>query len=74
MAADLELLASYKDHMTMEVIVNILKRAYAGIEPYRLDELRQLLDEKRDKSSKQDPLLLDLTDEVTSYLMEAEIY
>ena len=69
-AADLELLADYKDHMTMEVIVNILKRAYAGIEPHRLDELRQLLGEKRDRYSRQDPLLLGLTDEVVNYLTE----
>ena len=72
-AADLELLAGYKEYMTMEHIVDLLKRADAIMEPYRLDELRQFLGEKRDLHSRNDPLLLDLTDEVVSYLIEAEI-
>ena len=71
--ADLELLAGYKEYMTMEHIVDLLKRTDAIMEPYRLDELRQFLGEKRDLHSRNDPLLLDLTDEVVSYLIEAEI-
>ena len=70
---DLELLAGYKDYMTMENIVNILKRTDAGMESCKLDELRQLLGEKRDQYSRQDPLLLGLTDEVADYLIEADI-
>ena len=71
--ADLELLAGYKEHMTMEQIVSILKRADVGIETHRLYELRQFLGEKRDGYSRQDPLLLGLPDEVTEYLIEADI-
>ena len=71
--ADLELLAGYKEYMTMEHIVDLLKRTDAIMEPYRLDELRQFLGKKRDLHSRNDPLLLDLTDEVVSYLIEAEI-
>ena len=70
---DLELLAGYKDYMTMENIVNILKRTDAGMESCKLDELRQLLGEKRDQYSRQDPLLFGLTDEVADYLIEADI-
>ena len=71
--ADLELLAGYKEHMTMEQIVSILKRADVGMETYILDELKQFLGEKRDEYSRRDPLLLGLPDEVESYLIEAGI-
>ena len=57
----------------MENIVNILKRTDAGTESCRLDELRQLLGEKRDQYSRQDPLLFGLTDEVADHLIEADI-
>ena len=57
----------------MEHIVDLLKRTDAVMEPYRLDELRQFLGKKRDLHSSNDPLLLDLTDKVVSYLIEAEI-
>ena len=71
--ADLELLAGYRDYMTMEHIVSILKRADVGMEPYRFDELRQLLGEKKDRHLRRDPLLLNLSDEVANYLIEADI-
>ena len=71
--ADLELLAGYKDYMTMEHIVSILKRADVGMEPYRFDELRRLLGEKKDRYLRHDPLLLNLPDEVANYLIEADI-
>ena len=71
--ADLELLAGYKGYMTMEHIVSILKRADVGMEPYRFDELRQLLGEKKDRHLRHDPLLLNLSDEVANYLIEADI-
>ena len=71
--ADLELLAGYKEHMTMEQVVSILKRADAGMEICRLDELRRFLGEKRDEYSRRDPLLLGLPDEVWRYLIEADI-
>ena len=71
--ADLELLAGYKGYMTMEHIVSILKRADVGMEPYRFDELRQLLGEKKDRHLRRDPLLLNLSDEVANYLIEADI-
>ena len=71
--ADMELLAGYKDYMTMEHIVSILKRADVGMEPYRFDELRQLLGEKKDRHLRRDPLLLNLSDEVANYLIEADI-
>ena len=73
MVTDLELLAGYKEHMTMEHIVDILKRADAGMEPFRLYGLRQLLGEKIDQYSRQDPLLLELDDEIASYLIEFNI-
>ena len=71
--ADMELLAGYKDYMTMEHIVSILKRADVGMEPYRFDELRRLLGEKKDRYLRHDPLLLNLPDEVANYLIEADI-
>ena len=71
--ADMELLAGYKDYMTMEHIVSILKRADVGMEPYRFDELRQLLSEKKGRHLRRDPLLLNLSDEVANYLIEADI-
>ena len=70
MVTDLEVLAGYKEHMTMEHIVDILKRADAGMEPNRLYGLRQLLGEKIDQYSRQDPLLLELDDKIASYLIE----
>ena len=73
MITDLELLAGYKEYMTMEHIVDILKRADAGMEPFRLYGLRQLLGEKIDQYSRQDPLLLGLDDEIASYLMEFDM-
>ena len=73
MVTDLELLAGYKEYMTMEHIVDILKRADAGMEPFRLYGLRQLLGEKIDQYSRQDPLLLGLDDEIASYLMEFDM-
>ena len=71
--ADMELLAGYKDYMTMEHIVSILKRADVGMELYRVDELRRLLGEKKDRYLRHDPLLLNLPDEVANYLIEADI-
>ena len=71
--ADLELLAGYKEYMTMETIVSILKRTDAGIEPYSIHEFRQLLRQKRDQHLKHDPLLLNLSAEIFDYLIEAEI-
>ena len=71
--ADLELLAGYKEYMTMENIVSILKRTDAGIEPYSINEFRQLLGEKRDRHLRHDPLLINLSDEVASYLIEVGI-
>ena len=71
--ADMELLAGYKDYMTMEYIVSILKRADVGMEPYRVDELRRLLGEKKDQYLRHDPLLLNLSDEIANYLIEADI-
>ena len=71
--ADMELLTGYKDYMTMEHIVSILKRADVGMEPYRFDELRQLLGEKKDRHLRRDPLLLNLSDEIANYLIEADI-
>ena len=73
MITDLELLAGYKKYMTMEHIVDILKRADAGMEPFRLYGLRQLLGEKTDQYSRQDPLFLGLDDEIASYLMEFDM-
>ena len=73
MVTDLELLAGYKEYMTMEHIVDILKRADAGMEPFRLYGLRQLLGEKIDQYSRQDPLFLGLDDEIASYLMEFDM-
>ena len=73
MVTDLELLAGYKEYMTMEHIVEILKRADAGMEPFRLYGLRQLLGEKIDQYSRQDSLFLGLDDEITSYLMEFDM-
>ena len=73
MVTDLELLAGYKEHMTMKHIVDILKRADAGMEPFRLYGLRQLLGEKIDQYSRQDPLLLELDDEIASYLTEFDM-
>ena len=71
--ADLELLAGYKEYMTMETIVSILKRTDAGIEPYSIHEFRQLLRQKRDQHLRHDPLLLNLSAEILDYLIEAEI-
>ena len=71
--ADLELLAGYKEHMTMENIVSILKRADVGVESCSLDEFRRLLGEKRDRHLRDDPLLFNLSDEVAGYLMESNI-
>ncbi len=71
--ADLELLADYKEHMTMEQIVSILERADIGMETDSLDKLRLFLGEKRDGYLKRDPLLLGLPDEVVRYLIEADI-
>ena len=73
MVTDLELLAGYKEHMTMKNIADILKRTDAGMEPGRLYEFRQLLGEKIDRYSRQDPLLLELDDEIASYLIEFDI-
>ena len=73
MVTDLELLAGYKEHMTMKNIVDILKRTDAGMEPGRLYEFRQLLGEKIDRYSRQDPLFLELDDEIASYLTEFDI-
>ena len=73
MVTDLELLAGYQEHMTMEHIVDILKRADAGMESFRFYGLRQLLGEKIDQYSRQDPLLLGLDDEIVSYLIEFDI-
>ena len=73
MVADMELLAGYKDYMTMEHIVSLLKRADVRMEPYRFDELRQLLDEKKDRYLRHEPLLFNLSDEVANYLIEADI-
>ena len=73
MVTDLELLAGYKEYMTMEHIVEILKRADAGMESFRLYGLRQLLGEKIDQYSGQDPLFLGLDDEIASYLMEFDM-
>ena len=71
--ADLELLAGYKEYMTMETIVSILKRIDAGIEPYSIHEFRQLLRQKRDQHLRHDPLLLNLSAEILDYFIEAEI-
>ena len=73
MVTDLELLAGYKEYMTMEHIVEILKKADAGMESFRLYGLRQLLGEKIDQYSRQDSLFLGLDDEITSYLMEFDM-
>ena len=73
MVTDLELLAGYKEHMTMKNIADILKRTDAGMKPGRLYEFRQLLGEKIDRYSRQDPLLLELDDEIASYLIEFDM-
>ena len=69
---DLELLAGYKEYMTMEHIVAILKRADVSTESFRLEELRRLLYEKRDQHLKKDPYLLQLPEEVADYLAGSE--
>ena len=73
MVTDLELLAGYKEHMTMKNIVDILKKTDAGMEPCKLYEFSQLLGEKIDRYSRQDPLLLRLDNEIASYLMEFDM-
>ena len=73
MVTDLELLTGYKEYMTMKNIADILKRTDAGMEPCKLYEFRQLLGEKIDRYSRQDPLLLGLDDEIVSYLIEFDI-
>jgi hypothetical protein len=71
--ADLELLADYKEYMTMENIISILKRVDVGVESHSLGEFGRLLGEKWDQLSGHDPLLLNLSDEIASYLMGADI-